>query len=57
LRWNAGTTGNVGAAATVPITVFGVGEETPSEPQPANTTAQSSAAAMTRGRRPTAARL
>jgi hypothetical protein len=47
----AATFGNFGPLATVPMTVLGVGEETPCEPQPARTTAPSSAAAMTAGRR------
>ena len=36
LRWKAGTTGKLEVVATVPITVFGVGEATPWEPQPAS---------------------
>src|SRR5215475_2399326 len=51
VRWKAGTLGKVVPAGTEPTTVFGAGEETPSEPQPASTTAPSSAAAMTAVRR------
>src|SRR6266516_6463068 len=54
LRWKAGTTGkDVVGVDTVPMTVppSGVGEATPSELQPASTTAPSSRAAMTPGRR------
>ena len=51
LRWKAGTIGNVGPLATVPMTVFGVGELTPSEPQPASPKAPSSKAAMSARRR------
>src|SRR5436190_648059 len=50
LRWKAGTTGKLEVVATVPITVFGVGEATPWEPQPASAMAPSTAAAaMTAG--------
>jgi heat shock protein HtpX len=50
LRWKAGTTGKLEVVATVPITVFGVGEDTPWEPQPASAMAPSTAAAaMTAG--------
>jgi heat shock protein HtpX len=50
LRWKAGTIGNAGAVETVPTTVCGVGDTTPSEPQPARTMAPSAAAAtMTAG--------
>src|SRR6476646_5865834 len=50
LRWKAGTTGKLEVVATVPTTVFGVGEVTPSEPQPASRMAPSTAAAaMTAG--------
>src|SRR5512133_235367 len=49
-RWKAGTTGKLEVVATVPITVFGVGEATPLEPQPASAMAPSTAtAAMTAG--------
>src|SRR4051812_554036 len=52
LRWKAGTTGKLEVVATVPITVFGVGEATPWEPQPASALAPSTAAAaMTAGGR------
>src|SRR5436190_11867004 len=52
LRWKAGTTGKLEVVATVPITVFGVGEATPWEPQPASAMAPSTvAAAMTAGGR------
>ena len=50
-RCKAATIGNVGPVAFVPITVFGVGDATPWEPQPASTTAPSSAAAISPGRR------
>src|SRR5205823_14984097 len=50
LRWKAGTTGKLEVVATVPITVVGVGEATPWEPQPASAMAPSTAAAaMTAG--------
>src|SRR5580765_372879 len=50
LRWKAGTTGKLEVVATVPITVSGVGEATPWEPQPASANAPSTAAAaMTAG--------
>src|SRR6478672_2243128 len=50
LRWKAATTGKLEVVATVPTTVFGVGEVTPSEPQPASRMAPSTAAAaMTAG--------
>src|SRR6478736_6405750 len=50
LRWKAGTTGKLEVVATVPTTVFGVGEVTPSPPQPASRMAPSAAAAaMTAG--------
>ena len=50
LRWKAGTTGKLEVVATVPITVFGVGEATPWEPQPASRMAPKTvAAAMTAG--------
>src|SRR3954451_131287 len=50
LRWKAGTTGKLEVVATVPITVFGVGEAVPWEPQPASAMAPSTAAAaMTAG--------
>src|SRR6478752_4499370 len=50
LRWKAGTTGKLEVVATVPTMVFGVGEVTPSEPQPASRMAPSTAAAaMTAG--------
>src|ERR1700740_419285 len=50
LTWKAGTIGNAGAVETVPITVCGVGEATPSEPHPASAAAPSTAAAaMTAG--------
>src|SRR6476646_10782224 len=50
LRWKAGTTGKLEVVATVPTTVFGGGEVTPSEPQPASRIAPSTAAAaMTAG--------
>jgi heat shock protein HtpX len=49
---NAATAGNVGVVvASVPITVFGVGDAVPWLPHPASATAPSSAAAMTAGRR------
>src|SRR3954447_14616918 len=51
LRWKAGTTGKLEVVATVPITVFGVGEAVPWEPQPASAApsaaATAAAAAMT----------
>jgi heat shock protein HtpX len=50
LRWKAGTTGKLEVVATVPITVFGVGEAVPWEPQPASaapSAAATAAAAMT----------
>src|SRR6185437_15122104 len=48
--WKAGTTGKLDVVATVPITVFGVGGDTPWEPQPASRMAPSTAAAaMTAG--------
>src|SRR5438445_2591908 len=53
LRWKAGTTGKVvvGVVVLSVLALFGVGEATPSELQPASTTAPSSRAAMTPGRR------
>ena len=51
LRWKAATIGNdEPVVETVPITVVGVGETTPSDPQPASTMAPSErTAAMTAG--------
>src|SRR6476646_8456479 len=50
LTWKAGTIGKLEVVETVPTTVFGVGDATPWEPQPASAMApRTAAAAMTAG--------